>query len=363
MKKIFLIALVLSLVFTVLATGEALSERSATDFYFCMPDEEGEKKVVIKACKDSGYLGIHMENLTKDIIEDFNYPKKKGVIITAVIENSPADEVGLKEYDILYLFDGKEIGGAAQLSRMVRKRKPGDKVEIVAYRDGEKKVKTVELGERKDLVSEFDLEGEFRMEDWKVYAEDMGEYAKELGRSTRLFATEVYNIKGRMGLCVMELDEDLAGYFKVKEDEGVLVLDVSEDSPAEKAGIKSGDVIVDVDGKVISETEDLVDEFAELEDADVVEVSVVRKGKKEKVKLEVEESYFGRTKLFRIPGRGMRFDKWIGTKHSGEGMKGIYGVPNKEMRVEKKKLLREELDVLKEQMEKLKERLEELEEK
>ncbi|RMF67609.1 MAG: PDZ domain-containing protein [Calditrichaeota bacterium] len=93
----------------------------------------------------------------------------------------------------------------------------------------------------------------------------------------------------RLGAEVHELNADLAAYFHVEENGGALITDVFEDSPAEDAGLKAGDVIVKVDDEEISDPDDLTDTLEEYEEGDVVTVEFVRNGKKQKVEVELEE--------------------------------------------------------------------------
>lgn len=97
-----------------------------------------------------------------------------------------------------------------------------------------------------------------------------------------------------------DLSEQLGDYFGVKDGQGVLVTEVVKDAPAEKAGIKAGDVITSLDGKKIEEVETLIDELDEYSEGDQVKVGVLRKGKKKSFKVTLEENeeenfYFQKT--------------------------------------------------------------------
>jgi membrane-associated protease RseP (regulator of RpoE activity) len=86
-----------------------------------------------------------------------------------------------------------------------------------------------------------------------------------------------------------DINADLAEYFKVKEHEGVLVAEVVENGPAEKAGIKAGDVIVQLDNEKITEPDDIQSILSDKEDGDKVEIAFVRKGERKTVTAELEE--------------------------------------------------------------------------
>ncbi len=96
----------------------------------------------------------------------------------------------------------------------------------------------------------------------------------------------------QLGVQVHDLNGDLAEYFKVNRDDGVLIIEVTEDSPAESAGLKAGDVITRIDDEKISSHEDLIETLEDYEDGDVTSVQFVRKGKTQKVEVELEGSDF-----------------------------------------------------------------------
>jgi hypothetical protein len=92
----------------------------------------------------------------------------------------------------------------------------------------------------------------------------------------------------RLGVQVQELNEDLAPYFKVEPKSGVLILEVREDSPAEKAGLKAGDVITKVDKETVADPQELIEAMKDYEEGEAVTIEYVRQGKTATVKVELE---------------------------------------------------------------------------
>lgn len=90
----------------------------------------------------------------------------------------------------------------------------------------------------------------------------------------------------RLGIRYHELSDQLAGYFKV--DDGVLVSSVDEDSPAAKAGVKAGDVILKLNGRKVADASDLGHEVARLEPGVAATLTVQRDGKPLDLKVTVE---------------------------------------------------------------------------
>lgn len=92
-----------------------------------------------------------------------------------------------------------------------------------------------------------------------------------------------------LGIYIQDIDETLAKHFKVNPKSGVLVADVMKDSPAEKAGIKRGDIITKVNEKKISTPSDLQSEILEQDVGEKVEVTVLRDGNEDVYSIVLEE--------------------------------------------------------------------------
>ncbi len=89
---------------------------------------------------------------------------------------------------------------------------------------------------------------------------------------------------GFLGVQIQDLSEQLSDYFKVKDGNGVLVSEVVKDSPAEKAGLKAGDIVTKVDDNDIESSSDLTMTIRGYEPEANVSISVIRNGKKKKLK-------------------------------------------------------------------------------
>jgi predicted metalloprotease with PDZ domain len=145
----------------------------------------------------------------------------------------------------------------------------------------------------------------------------------------------------------VDLNEDLAPYFSVKKGEGVLVFSVEAESPAAKAGIKGGDVIVSVNGVAVGASGDVSGELAGIEKGDMVSLDVLRKGVKKSYEL-MADADVASSRIFVAP-----------FEQSGIKIKKAPAAP---VWVEADKSAQEALK-LKEEMKALKERLKDLEER
>ena len=308
----------------------------------------GKDRVISTPISESAFLGIYMDDLTLKMKRKCGYPKDKGVLVARVIEDSPAEEAGLEDGDIIYSFDGKEVEDPVQLSKLVRGKKPHDRVKVVFYRDGKKIETTVELGEKPWKVHEIDWE------DIGKCARDIAIRAGKMGRYASRYIKDIFIFKGRLGIEVHDLNKGLAGYFKLSKPEGVLVLDVVDGSPADEAGIKPGDVIVELNGEGVEDVDDFMDRLGdmEFEKGDVVELKVIREGKKKTIKLEVTEENFEDFRFDIGPfGRSIRID----IESPDRGIE-----KHRVIEIERDKLMHE-LKKLKKEVKKIEERLKELE--
>jgi S1-C subfamily serine protease len=242
-----------------------------------------------KSAKKKGYLGVSIEDLDRRDKKEFNVDY--GVLISRVEMESPADEHGLMEDDVIQTVNGIKIRRPHTLTRVIRKIKPGDNAKITVIRDGSKKAISVVIGKlKKD-----------------------GHYSYTFsGPDKTLFGFFGGN-KAYLGVHLRELNEDLAPYFGIKPGEGALVMDIEEDSPAEKAGFKSGDIISKIDGEEISVPDDVVEIISDYEEDDEVDISIIRRKRKQTIKVILEESR-GHGNLFVTPDKNTKKLRWKSVK-------------------------------------------------
>ncbi len=95
--------------------------------------------------------------------------------------------------------------------------------------------------------------------------------------------------RGWLGVVIQDINEDLAKSFDLKSTEGVLVAEVSEDSPAEKAGLQQGDVLVSLNNAPMADVADLRNKIAMTKPDSKVYLSVIREGKRKKIAVTIGE--------------------------------------------------------------------------
>jgi len=238
------------------------------------------------------WMGVYTQTLDDDLIDAFKLPVDYGAIINKVVDDSPADKVGLEEDDIIISFGDKKVRTSEDLVDFVREQNPGDKVKLVIIdEDGNKKDVEIELGRKKSSsLREFAWTGD----------DDNDEDNDKLRYF--FFSDGSYPY---IGVSLSELSDQLGEYFGLKDGEGVLITEVEEESPAAKAGLKAGDVIIAVDSEEVEDAGDVQEIIREKEVGETAEIAVLRDRKKELVKVEVGETEgranFGNTWNLHIP--------------------------------------------------------------
>jgi serine protease Do len=169
-----------------------------------------------------GWLGVMIQNVSQDLAKQFGLEKPIGALVGEVSPDSPAEKAGILPGDIIIGYQGKEISQMSMLPAMVAETPVGEKVEVTLIRDGKKKTVSVTVA--------------------KLDEEKMGgaEAAQE-----SLF-----------GLTVQQLTPELAQSLKIKDKEGVIVSNVEPNSTAAEAGLRPGDLLLEVNRQEIKNLED-----------------------------------------------------------------------------------------------------------
>ena len=169
-----------------------------------------------------GWLGVYIQTVSPELAEKFKLEKPHGIIVTNVIDDSRAANAGIEDNDVIIDFDGKSVKDVTHLRHLVADTQPGKTVVVTVIRDGEK-------------------------QDIEVIIDEMPTDVTRTTKSRQPSRIE----KGRLGVVVQDVDKDIAEKFMLAEPKGALISHVADDSPAGKAGIKEGDIIVAFDGKKI----------------------------------------------------------------------------------------------------------------
>lgn len=197
-----------------------------------------DEKVFLKHAGGGSYLGVDVTEIGAERARALKLAEERGVELTRVAEGSPAAKAGLKAGDVVLEFNGQRVEGTEQFVRLVRETPVGRVVKLLINRGGSSQTVEAAIDKRPGMKwSRTDVEREIigaQMEANKFRVE-----IPDMPRALMSWRTPVLGIEGE------SLDGQLAGYFGVES--GVLVRSVLKGTPAEKALVKAGDVILKVD--------------------------------------------------------------------------------------------------------------------
>ncbi len=178
-----------------------------------------------------GLLGVAIQDVTPELAKQFNVPNGAGALVGGVTDDSSAAKAGIKPGDVIVSFDGKPVADSRNLKLMVGKASPGAKVEVKVMRDGKEKSFSITLREMPDARADAGAPTDNKNEIDALNGVEVGDPTPETRKQFELPAS-------------------------VK---GALVLNVDPTSPAYEAGIRAGDVLLEIDRKPIKNAEDAVE--------------------------------------------------------------------------------------------------------
>ncbi len=223
----------------------------------------------------TAWLGVMTQTVNDDIADAFDIDIDHGAIINEVIKDSPAEKADLDEGDVIISFNGQKVWDQDDLTDFVENSEIGSQAALVVIRDGKEMTINVELGERSRRNNVVFRNGKNPGATWFNGPDDM----------------QVFNWSGGyIGIQLSDLTEQLAKYFGVPGDEGVLITEVNDDSPAQEAGLMAGDVITGINGENISSYGEIKEIVSESDEGDRLNVTVVRNKKERTIEVTVAEA-------------------------------------------------------------------------
>ncbi|OYY47801.1 MAG: protease Do, partial [Methylophilales bacterium 28-44-11] len=165
-----------------------------------------------------GWLGIAIQELTKDLSESFGMKNTNGALVAGVEKNGPADKGGLEAGDVITKFDGKAIVVSSDLPRVVGSTKPGKLVPVEIIRKGTNKTINVGVGEMPTDTLEIAAPNKSMP---KAEANKIGLTLKELTPQQKR------KLNGKNGLLVIE-STGVAAQAGIRRGDVVLGLNNSE---------------------------------------------------------------------------------------------------------------------------------------
>jgi serine protease Do len=230
------------------------------------------------------YLGIGVREVTPERAATLNLKELRGAEVAHVDENSPASKAALKQGDVVLEYNGMPVEGVEQFIRMVRETPPGRNVKLVIWRNGATQTVEVTLGERQTAA--FPPGVPSNPEIFPGFP-NLPNTPIEVPRFQFTWPNSMLGIEGES----LGQERQLADYFGVKD--GVLIKQVMRNTPAERAGLKAGDVITKVDGQSVASTRDITQQLRSAANR-AVTLTVVREKREMPLTVTLNQSNNGR---------------------------------------------------------------------
>ena len=251
-----------------LALGVAMAQSPAPSSAASPAASPAQTARIIQFSAPAGgsYLGIGVQDVDSGRLRELKLKEERGVEVTAVEEDSPAGRAGLRKGDVVLEMNGQRVEGVEQFVRMVREMPVGREAKLQVSRNGEVQTLTAKVAQRKSWT----FPGDRAV---VIPAIPGGNGMPRATMPDMPRATMSWR-NGSLGVEAEALKGGFAEFFGVKQ--GVLIRSVSKGSPAEKAGLKAGDVIVRVNEKGVDSPADIAAIMRERGDRKTINVVIVR---------------------------------------------------------------------------------------
>jgi serine protease Do len=183
-----------------------------------------------------GYLGVNIQPITSELASALQLKDTEGALVADVVPGSPADKAGIKRGDVILAYNKKPVKESRDLPSMVAGTPVGDEAGVTLLRDGKESQLSVRIA--------------------KLRPEESG--PEEPGQTA----------KGKWGMALQDVSPQVARKLGLKTEHGALVVNVQPESPAERAAIRKGDVILEVNRQPVSSVEECKDEISRAEGKD-----------------------------------------------------------------------------------------------
>lgn len=189
-----------------------------------------------------GWLGIYVQKITPEIASSFDLKEDEGALVSDLAPDGPAEKAGIKRGDVIVEFDGKKVKDISDITSYSAETAPGTEVEVKVIEDGKPKTIKITLGEFPDQKT-------------KVEAE----------------------VSENLGIRVKQLTPQIAERFNLAQNEGVIISDLQQGSAASNAGLKIGDIILEIDKSPIKTLTNYSDALKDIKPGDTA-LFLVKRG-------------------------------------------------------------------------------------
>jgi serine protease Do len=282
-----------SLLLALILAGVAVAQQPAPP---PSPPDEPSDQTFSFFIDGGSFLGIYAENISRENMSRYHMSQVRGVGVTQVIKDSPAEKAGLRKDDVILRLDGENVSSVRKLNRLVSELAPDQSVRVSFSRGGAEQEVTATVTKRSNQSFAGDLiPGGPRVWKWEGPNPKSFKWeAPPFGRGD-LFDNKDGDMwfslgnSRRIGVSTMELTKQLADYFGITGGKGVLVTSVTDDGPAAKAGVRAGDVITAIEGEAVDSPGDISRVINRKKEGDVT-LTIIRNKSQQTIRVTPSEA-------------------------------------------------------------------------
>ncbi len=200
--------------------------------------------IIEKGGVERGWLGVYIQNLTPELAQALKVKSNKGVVVSQVQEDSPADKAGLQREDVILKVDGKSVANSTELSTNIAATSPGNTVKLDIVRDGKERSIEVKLGKLNPATQQL-ASGETRA--------------------------------GQLGIDLADLSPKRARDHGISPDRGgIVITKVDPGSTGAQEGLREGDIILQLNRQNVSNVSDFSKILSDVKPGETILLYVVR---------------------------------------------------------------------------------------
>ncbi len=262
-------------------------------------DSKNESPDTDRRDQGDAWLGVMVETLDKELAEREDIQYTGGAYVQDVVAGSPAASANIKVGDVIVAINGATVETASELIDAVSREHPKSVADLTIKRNSHTIQISATLGERQSDDDDYGFEP--GGEDDDSHAPDAAQWKMRRGAKQVPGAPNIFEFRKEemmdsyIGVTLQSVTDQLGDYFGLAGKNGALVSEVLDDSPAQKAGLKAGDVIVSIDGNDVASVSDIQEAIDSKDKGEIVKVGVIRNKTQRTLSVEVaeRESEFG----------------------------------------------------------------------
>lgn len=252
------------------------------------PYHSGESLSIIPTPGQSeSYLGTYLSEVTSELVDQLLLQEESGAHVNQVVAGSPADNAGIETDDVIIRWNDQRVESARQLTRLVRETPPGRTVQLELIRNGNAVTLGVDVGTRDPEPGPEDGHPFFHHD---PHAPSPDPNAPWYHRPFGDFHLQgPMKHRPRLGIIMQPLTEQLADYFKLEGRLGALISTVMEDTPAARADLKAGDVLLSINGNNVESLREVQRQVRSAE-GDSLLLQIMRDGNEIEIEVPLTEA-------------------------------------------------------------------------